>query len=167
MNIRRLSKRSSAELTLLAQAVLLMPILELTARALPFRRVIRLAGPLGSGACDELDPPARAAAERVGWAVGASARRLPCECRCLAQALTARLLLAQRKIPTTLHIGVRRMPEGALDSHAWLCAGDVCVTGAPAHREFQTIAVFGGQPRASDRQSRSSSPVALENPDHL
>jgi hypothetical protein len=42
---------------------------------------------------------------------------------CLPKALTLYLLLRQRSIPATMHIGVKRYPFGA---HAWVvCRGEV------------------------------------------
>jgi hypothetical protein len=68
----------------------------------------------------------------AGWAVGVAGRHVP-GATCLAQALTAQVLLALLGATSTLHIGVSRRPEGGLDAHAWVqCMGMTVVGGGGA-----------------------------------
>jgi hypothetical protein len=68
--------------------------------------------------------------DRLAWAVGAVARRLPAPFRtCLPQALAVCVMARRRGIQARLMIGVRREPgTSAVEAHAWAeCAGRVIV----------------------------------------
>lgn len=52
-------------------------------------------------------------------ALETSTRRMPFA-NCFTRALALRMLLANRDIPTELHIGVRKDEEGRFAAHAWL-----------------------------------------------
>ena len=93
---------------------------------LPFRRIAAWLGTPGA------ESPATATAEEihtaqeVGWAVGALARRVPWDGRCLAQALAATGMLRRRGMEGTVSFGARQggprnsMPtRGCAWDHAW------------------------------------------------
>lgn len=67
-------------------------------------------------------------AYRVGRQVCRIANHTPWESKCLVRALTARKILAQKGIPTTLYLGVGK-EEGKMVAHAWLRCGECYVTG--------------------------------------
>ena len=127
---------------MLIEAAILLVLIEAATRTLPFRWVIRLASPDGKDSTTQ-QPADKSSIRRVRSAVTSAARHLPWKCHCLAQALTASLLLAQHRLPSTLFIGVRKDGEGIFESHAWLCCGQIHVTGAPEHLKFNVIATFG------------------------
>jgi hypothetical protein len=56
--------------------------------------------------------------ERLGHAVNRTLRLLPTDSRCLMQSLVLTLLLARRRIGSSLVIGVRPAPSFA--AHAWV-----------------------------------------------
>jgi hypothetical protein len=69
-------------------------------------------------------------ARRIGWATAAVARRLAPPRTCLAQALTAQVMLGRRGRPAELRFGARRDASESFDAHAWLeCDGEVLVGG--------------------------------------
>lgn len=53
----------------------------------------------------------------------------PWESKCLVQAMTAQKLLNERKIETTLYLGVGYEKDGSMRAHSWLRYGNYCVTG--------------------------------------
>lgn len=115
---------------------------------LPFRIVARLAGraePSGQ-ACPP--PTADATASAVGRAVEAAARRLPWRPACLAQALTACLMLRRRGVPSRLCIGVVAGEGRDFQAHAWLTAAGGTVCGGAAAEGFTPIAAFHSMPRS-------------------
>jgi hypothetical protein len=88
---------------------------------LPFGMVLRLQKSVraSNGRSQRLGPET---IEEVSRAVDRASRFVP-GARCLAQALTAQILLARRGIPTELRIGVAREEGGPVRAHAWLEGG--------------------------------------------
>src|SRR4029077_20765458 len=70
-------------------------------------------------------------AEEIGWAVTRAGRHIPYRPVCLPQAMAARMMLKRRRVPSVLHFGAAKGAERPLDTHAWLEAVGVEVTGFP------------------------------------
>lgn len=79
----------------------------------------------------------------IRWAVDAAARRLPFECACLARALAARDLCRAHGLAPVLHMGAERGQQGRAETHAWLTAAGVGVTGYPLPPGMVEIGCFG------------------------
>jgi len=112
-------------------------------RVLPFARVAQLAG--GVDTVLPSDEPGRRTTEpqalAVGRAIGAASRRLPGRSTCLVRALAGRLMLARRRIPSGLVLGVGST-DRAIHAHAWLVAGGGTVCGGREAPAFRPIAAF-------------------------
>lgn len=91
------------------------------------------------------DGQTRLAAD-IGWAVTRAARYLPFKAVCLPQAMAARAMLKRRRVASVMHFGAaKNAQKGAdkpLDTHAWLDAAGVEVTGYPIAENFAEIACF-------------------------
>jgi hypothetical protein len=75
--------------------------------------------PVGSHSANSLP------VDRIAWAVRAVGQFVP-YASCLTQALAGQVLLARRRHPTRLHIGVARKSQEGLEAHAWLeCEGRI------------------------------------------
>ena len=83
---------------------------------------------------------------RTTWAVEAMSRWAPWECKCLVQAITGKMMLRRRGVPSSLFLGVRKNESGGLEAHAWLKCGDVFVTGEPGHETFTVVSSFTDSP---------------------
>jgi hypothetical protein len=81
-------------------------------------------------------------AAEVGWAVTRAARHLPFEAVCLPQAMAARVMLKRRGVASVMHFGAAKGTDKPLDTHAWLDAVGVEVTGYPVGAGFAEIACF-------------------------
>lgn len=81
----------------------------------------------------------------IGHVVSTMAKHVPWECLCLVQALAAKWMLARRNIEATIYVGVAKGDAQDLLSHAWLCSGDVYVTGEQGHERFRVITNFSEQ----------------------
>jgi len=77
-------------------------------------------------------PASRAPSTTAGIAsaVERASRLLPGTTSCLAKAVAARMLLAQRGLVADILIGVMRGPGGTLDAHAWVESEGRVVLGA-------------------------------------
>lgn len=149
--LRRFAQIGARRRALLIEAALLLLAARMALLALPFARLARRLGefvPPGdpraatSGTLDEAE--ARLAAE-VGWAVTRAARHVPFDAVCLPQAMAARIMLERRGIASVMHFGAAKGSEKPLDTHAWLDAAGVEVTGYPHAGDFAEIGCFVGR----------------------
>lgn len=130
---------------LLLEALATLLCWRLALAVLPFRYLVerlRLRPTEATGA--ESDACAESAVG-VGWAVRALACRAPWLATCLTQALAAMVMLRRRGIPATLHLGVSTS-AGGLAAHAWLCCGQLILTGEGGRDRFRTIASYTWSP---------------------
>jgi hypothetical protein len=81
-------------------------------------------------------------AKEVSWAVTCAARYVPFKAVCLPQAMAARAMLKRRGIASVMHFGAARGQTRPLDSHAWLDAAGVEVTGYPVEEHLAEIGCF-------------------------
>lgn len=68
-------------------------------------------------------------AKLVSRHVNRIAEHTPWQSRCMVRAMTAQKLLEEKKIETTLYLGVGKNQDGSMRAHAWLRCGRYCVTG--------------------------------------
>lgn len=127
---------------LLGEALLALLLARGAMLILPFRRIAAWLGTPGAetpitAAAEEI-----LAAQEVGWAVGALARRVPWDGRCLAQALAAAWMLRRRGLEGTVSFGASQGEFAGLDAHAWLRFGPCVVTGGASYEQFKIIATF-------------------------
>jgi hypothetical protein len=65
--------------------------------------------------------------------------------KCLEQGLAAKAMLRRRGLPNTLYVAVAR--EVALEAHAWVRSGDICVTGQAEFDRYTVVARFADEGR--------------------
>lgn len=76
-------------------------------------------------------------ASDIGRLIVRTARSTWFEAVCLPQAMAGRWMLARRGIPSQIYLGTTRDgPDKELRFHAWLMAGEQCVTGAEERERF-------------------------------
>lgn len=146
--LRRFRDAGARRRALLIEAALLLLAARLALVAIPFPRLAARWGefvdpgdPRASRAPARHEADARLAAD-VSWAVTRAARHVPFAAVCLPQAMAARVMLKRRGIASVLHFGAAKGSAKPLDTHAWLDAAGVEVTGYPAAGEFAEIACF-------------------------
>ncbi len=147
--IRRFRQIGNRRRLLLAEAALLMALARLALIVIPFPKLAPYLGtvlpPTEARAVQSgwrRAPGAETSAGEIGWAVTRAVRYLPFRAVCLPQAMAARMMLKRRGIGSVLHFGAARGQQKPLDTHAWLDAAGVEVTGYPVSREFAEIACF-------------------------
>ncbi len=112
--------------------------------ALPFRAVASRLGEHETETTHEDDPAAHDIVRRVRWAILAASRRAPWRCKCLEQAIAAKLMLRSRGIATTLYLGLAR--RDAIEAHAWLRCGSVVLVGGGNSGRVAVVSTFGEKP---------------------
>jgi hypothetical protein len=141
-DLKRAARLPGSRRRLLGEALIALMIARVAMAFLPFRRIAAWLGTPGA------ESPATATAEEihsaqeVGWAVGAVARRVPWDGRCLAQVLAATGMLRRRGMEGTVCFGARQSESEDFDAHAWLRLGSYMVTGGPGHQRFKAFTTF-------------------------
>jgi hypothetical protein len=147
--LRRFARIGGRRRALLLEAVFWLALARAAVLTVRFSRIARRLGAftppaegLARGAPP--DPPSaqRALAGEIGWAVTRAARHVPFKAVCLPQAMAAQRMLRRRGITAVLFFGVARDAGGAVESHAWLLAAGVEVTGYPVANDFTAISCF-------------------------
>jgi hypothetical protein len=111
---------------LIREALLWFLAMRVALRVVPFGRIAGWAERRHRGRGDRAAPGETPA--RIGWATAAVARRVAPPRSCLAQALTAQVMLGARGRAATIRFGAKRERAAPLDAHAWLeCDGAVLV----------------------------------------
>lgn len=161
-HLKRISRRlrqaaalSWADRWLLVEVLLLLGLARLTLKIVPFRRIAQHLGELQVETSAEEAPDRLAQAQRIALAVSRISPHTPWISNCFPQALTAKFWLRQKRIPSTLYLGVALNKEDAetqMEAHAWLRCGGMYVTGGKGDERYAVVACFGG--KAEGRTSR-------------
>ena len=88
------------------------------------------------------DPAQVEQALAIGRSVERAARHTPWLSQCQAQAIVARVWLGHRHIPYRIQYGVRRLENGQLAAHAWVCVADTVITGSLGYERFAVVGSF-------------------------
>jgi hypothetical protein len=145
--LRRWRALAPGDRRLVREALLWFLAIRVALRLFEFARIARWA----EGRHRGREGRARLAASgetpaRIGWATAAVARRVAPPRSCLAQALTAQVMLGARGRAATIRFGAKREGAGPLDAHAWLeCDGAVLV-GDETRGEFVELRGRDGAP---------------------
>ncbi len=116
--------------------------------AMPFSWVRRLLS-AGSDRLTPLPSPSpsdEGLSHSIARSIALASTRTPWRSECYPQALTARLQLMAAGIPHTVTFGLKRGDDGELRAHAWVRAGDVCVSGGEGN-DFTVVGSFPWAPR--------------------
>lgn len=117
-------------------------------RVMLFQRIAAGLGPMQPARMAEEDwVPSTADLERaraIRWAIAAAARRLPFETACLARALAAHALCREEGLAPILHMGAERGQQGRAETHAWLTAAGIPITGYPLPAGMVAVGCFVG-----------------------
>jgi hypothetical protein len=151
-SIRRLLHRftqiDGRQRALLAEATLSLLVARLALVFVSFPRLARRFGTLVPPSDPRILAAPRATADRVliasdvSWAVTRAARYVPFKAVCLPQAMAAHRMLQRRGVASVMHFGAAKGQSKPLDTHAWLDAAGVEVTGYPVAEQLAEIACF-------------------------
>ncbi|MCU0565403.1 MAG: lasso peptide biosynthesis B2 protein [Oculatellaceae cyanobacterium Prado106] len=85
---------------------------------------------------------------QIIWGVNVSTRYMPGGAKCLARALTAKVMLNGQGYDPHLRIGVAKSPAGQLEAHAWLeDQGKVLIGNLPDLPRYVTLPSLEGVQR--------------------
>lgn len=135
---------SRADRLLCCEAVVWLGIMRLSILLVPLQRIMRWIGASEGDLKMPQDPIGMETAARIGWAITTVACRTPWRSTCLAQALTGMAMLRRRGLHCVCYLGVARAgaAAGPIIAHAWLCYGELVLTGAAGQERYIRIASF-------------------------
>lgn len=136
---------------LLFETYILLGLARLAINIIPLRRLAPWIGAQAQETPAEISPAHLREAVRIAWAVRTVSRYTPWQSNCYPQALTAKLLLRRKQIPSTLYLGATLHPATAgqpasgpaMTAHAWLRCGPLYVTGGRGQDTYTVLAAFG------------------------
>lgn len=147
--LRQFLRLSGYRRALLVEAAACLLIARVSVRIIRFPRIARRLGTFVSPTDARADAKSTTShsdhlvAREIRWAVSRAVRRVPFRAVCLPQALAARSMLRRRGIPCAVHFGgALATDSSSLDSHAWLEAAGVEVTGYPIPNGIAEIGRF-------------------------
>ncbi len=120
---------SPSERGLLLDAGISLLVFRIALWMLPWHRVRGLRWRSG------ISRGSRFSVERLEWAVRNASRVIP-GASCLTQALALHHLMARASYPSSIHIGVAKIPGRGFEAHAWVEHGGVALlnsAGEVAH----------------------------------
>ena len=143
-NIRKFLARSTSEKILFLQVIFLLPFFQCAIKLIPFRYLKTLLKLKQNDTTMSTESAFKQSdIEQIRWAIKTAKHYFPyLPGRCLAQALTARQLLRQRKIPCRIYLGARHEQDHTMTAHAWLCCGKIILTGGKTMKQYKKIASF-------------------------
>jgi len=139
--LRRLAALPPADRLLLLSAALLLPLVRVALRTLPFGSVWRVTNRLARAPSMGPSPTA----ERIAWAVSAAGRRVPGGRHCLAQAVTAYILLGRYGHTARVRLGLSRDGRRGFEAHAWVERESAVLLGGPDVSLFALLPPLEGE----------------------
>jgi len=141
-DLKRYGRISPAQRGLLWEAIAALAMARIALACVPFSRIAAWLGTAGAESPATVTLDQAQAAEAVGWAVSALARRVPWDGRWFAQALAATAMLRRRGVDGTVSFGVCEGTSAGFEAHAWLRVGPLMVTGGAGHERFNAFTTF-------------------------
>ncbi len=139
--LKKLIRLKPRQLLMIPEAIALSAWYRFRVLHCPFSELSPKIGKLGQET--PVDGPKDPIQIEIKGMVEAVSKRMPWNCNCLTQALTAKKMLSRRGFPSTLYMGVASTPEGNMEAHAWLRCGNRYITGLAGADRFTVTAVYG------------------------
>lgn len=140
--LRHFRARPWADKWLFLQAYFGLGLAYLAIHTIPFRWLSPCFGQPMTESTRQVTPEQVRLIRRVAWAVQRASELTPWPSVCFPQAVTAKMLLRQRGLSSTLYFGAAFDEARDLNAHAWLRCGPLYVTGGPGRRQFGVVASF-------------------------
>lgn len=127
---------------LLVEALLTSAYVRFALAFLPFKIVTVWMGKVNAEARNELSHLQLIQVRKIHHILKLCEKYALWKTECYTLALTGKILLKRRRVPSTLYIGFKKSPEGKYDGHAWLKTPDFIITGDMDLSKFHVNAFF-------------------------
>jgi len=140
--VTKFLEKPLSDKALYLEATFWLGISRLAILMVPFRWIAPFLGTHMASSDGNYAAAKHEAVRSVSRAILTMSRHLPWECKCLAQAISGKMMLSRRKIPSTLYLGVAKKKDGDLNAHAWLRSGDIIILGGGGLERFAVVSTF-------------------------
>ena len=142
LKVQRFFELNRAERSLFIQAFLLSIIYSFYILIVPKRIIFKWLG--NKGVESSFEPISETLSEifQVEKSIRRAVRYLPWKTKCFAQAISAKRLLQQKNISSTIYLGVAKKEKDRMIAHAWLRCGNRIVTGKEEMKNFTPVLCF-------------------------
>jgi len=140
--VTKFFKKPITDQTLYLETTFWLGISRLAILILPFRWIAPFLGQHMASSDGNNENRDRQTVISVSRAIRTMSRHLPWECKCFVQAISGKMMLRTRQIPSTLYLGVAKKEDGDLNAHAWLRAGDIIILGGGGLERFAVVSTF-------------------------
>lgn len=137
-----MQKKTLNEYTLFAEAWAFLAFARFALLFLPFKRIVPLLGKSMVEASGEAENKTELL-DAIALAVNRACKYSPWRTKCFEQAIAAKIILKQRRLKSTLYLGVYKDQSDKMQAHAWLKHNTVIVTGGPSIEKYTVINWFG------------------------
>ena len=119
--LRNLFRLTGGDRYLLAITFILLGVIRLGLRLLPFGNLLKLLQKISNlNFYLPTLPENQISISKIVWAVNVATRYMPGSAKCLARALTTQVLMNSYGYHPELRIGVAKGEGGTLEAHAWI-----------------------------------------------
>ena len=120
---------------------MLLHAMKLTILIVPFKRIAGRIGKLHAET--SLEPLVSDGIQHVELAIRRASRYTLHQSKCYDQALTGKMMLKRRGLPSTLYFGLAKDTTNLLKAHAWVRCGNRIITGRAGAEGYTVIVCFG------------------------
>jgi hypothetical protein len=135
-------KKPLAEQLLYIEVTFWLGMFRIAILILPFKVIASLLGKHMSESDKKHRFKSMETAKLIALSIRTMSLRLPWECKCLAQAVSGKIMLDNRKISNTLYLGVAKDENEKLIAHAWLRIGENIILGDEGLDRFAVVSTF-------------------------
>jgi hypothetical protein len=136
-----MSSKGLIDCILFLEAWCLLHLAKLVILFMPFKRIASWMGRLQIESTHDLRYTRMAA--RIELAIRRASRYTLHRSKCYDQALTAKALLGQGRLPATIYFGLAKDSDNQLIAHAWVRCGNKIISGKAGFERFTVVACFG------------------------
>lgn len=140
--IKRFFHLDRDERILFMQAYFILGYTSLMVSIIPLRRFLKRIGMQGKESTVTISSETLTELFLVEKAIKRAIKYLPWRSKCFSRAITAKLLLKRKGIPSTLYLGVAKEDSKKMTAHAWVRCGTIIVSGKEEMPKFTPIVFF-------------------------
>lgn len=143
MKISSFFKVSHAERFMFFEALVFIAFARIAIRFYSFKKLMNYLGePQKELPIEELNLEQRRYYRKIGKSIRRASKVAFWRTVCYEQAVTAKLMLRRRNIPSTIYIGMMKEEQKGLEGHAWIRTGDYIVTGNTELEKYVIVGAF-------------------------
>ncbi|MCF8214107.1 MAG: lasso peptide biosynthesis B2 protein [Chitinophagaceae bacterium] len=136
-----MNNRSPIDYFFFVEAWAMLHLAKLVILFVPFKKIASWMGRLQMESTHHLQQTV--VPIKIEHAVRRASRYTLHESKCYDQALTAKALLGQSRLPSTIYFGLAKEGNNQLMAHAWVRCGSRIITGKAGMERFTIVACFG------------------------